>query len=45
MDRLSGTDLLRHLSGRVFLSHHDAMRELAGGSAAPEAAPLRSAAE
>lgn len=29
MDRLQRTDLLRHLRGRVFLSHFQAMRELA----------------
>ncbi|PRD65931.1 sodium-independent anion transporter [Malikia granosa] len=30
MDRLNRTDFLRHLSGRVFLSHHQAVLTLAG---------------
>ena len=29
MDRLAPTDFVRHLSGRVFLSHHDALAVLA----------------
>ena len=29
MDRLTRTDFVRHLSGRVFLSHHEALAELA----------------
>jgi SulP family sulfate permease len=29
MDRLRGTGFLRHLGGRVFLAHYDAVRELA----------------
>lgn len=33
MDRLARTDFLDHLSGRVFLSHHDAVRALSGTSA------------
>ena len=28
MDRLQGTDFLRHLSGRVFLTHHQAVQAL-----------------
>ena len=35
MDRLEGTDLLRHLSGQVFLSHHQAVSGLS--SPGPEA--------
>lgn len=31
MDRLGRSDFLKHLSGRVFLSHHQAMQALAGG--------------
>lgn len=30
MDRLNRSDFLRHLSGRVFLSHHQAVLALAG---------------
>lgn len=29
MDRLARTDFIRHLSGRVFLTHHEALAELA----------------
>jgi sulfate permease, SulP family len=29
MDRLARSDFVRHLSGRVFLSHHEALAELA----------------
>ncbi len=31
MDRLQGTDFLRHLSGKVYLSHYQAVSELAPG--------------
>ena len=31
MDRLARSDFVRHLSGRVFLSHHEALAELAPG--------------
>ncbi len=30
MDKLSGTDLLHHLTGRIFLTQHQAVTELAG---------------
>ena len=29
MDRLARSDFVRHLTGRVFLSHHEALAELA----------------
>ena len=28
MDKLEKSDFLKHLSGEIFLSHHDAMRKL-----------------
>ena len=37
MDALKRTDFLSHLSGKVFLSHHMAMCELAGGPERSEA--------
>lgn len=35
MDRLQKTDFLRKLTGRVFLTHYDAVRELAPDAVAP----------
>lgn len=33
MDRLKGTELLRHLRGQVFLTHYQAVQVLAGKGA------------
>jgi sulfate permease, SulP family len=41
MDRLQGTDFLRHLSGKVYLSHYQAVSELAPGILDPSRRPAR----
>jgi SulP family sulfate permease len=40
MDRLQRSDFLQHLTGRVFLTHHQAVQALAG---APDAGDVRPA--
>jgi sulfate permease, SulP family len=41
MDRLKQTDFLRHLSGKVYLTHFQAVSELSGSAAAPAGVPAR----
>jgi SulP family sulfate permease len=45
MDRLQNTDFLQHLSGRVFLSQHQAFKELSEESIAPKKKPNKRSKE